>query len=161
MKWHRRAVSLIKGWCPKIEKRRNILFFDLDRFHKTEGTNFFLIGLVFSLILIAGTYLLAKRAEEIGPFYFTLRLSEGHYDPKQGLYIIKTPEYYLDIGIYQESIEINAPPNARVLISAYWTSGPGFTKRDCMEDFCTYSRKGDLSALVALVLSPMFIAQIT
>jgi len=88
------------------------------------------IGILICLLLTLGAYIQMKRSEKMEPILYTLKLSEGEYDPKQGLYIIRSPEYYLDIGIYRESIEVNAPSNATILISAYYTSGPGFTKWD-------------------------------
>jgi len=104
-------------------------------FHKSkDGRGYtiyrFYVGFLICLLLTVGPYIQMKGLEKMAPIFYTLKLSEGEYDPKHGLYIVRSPEYYKDIGIYQESLEVDAPPNTTVLIFAYWTSGPGFTKWD-------------------------------
>ncbi len=90
----------------------------------------FFVGILVCLLLVFVLYIQLKRLEKTAPIFYTLKLSEGEYDPKNGLYIARSPEYYKDIGIYRESIEVDAPPNVTVPIFKYWTSGPGFAKWD-------------------------------
>ncbi|RLG48163.1 MAG: hypothetical protein DRN90_03875, partial [Thermoproteota archaeon] len=55
-------------------------------------------GILICLLLTLGPYIQLKRLENMAPIFYTLKLSEGEYDPKHGLYVVRSPEYYKDIG---------------------------------------------------------------